>query len=142
MQDTHTNVNLSTAYTVSYWLWNVLFIMLVVVVLGLTEEAWLVGFILTLLSIWHKKAVVNRTKIFYEKGANKLTFQTGRWFVRDEDFIPIKAIDNIKMDRSLPGKLLGFCTLRLETHGNEPYLMKGPSTKQAEKFRDAIFELL
>ena len=136
MQDAHTNVDLSTAYTVFYWLIDgivLFFIMLVISGLGSPGGAWLVGCIIVLIKIWYKKAVLNRTKIFYEKGAKQITFQRGRWFVRDEDFIPIKAIDNIKLDRSLPGKIFGFCTLRLATRGNEPYLLKGPSTKQAEK---------
>ena len=145
MQDTHTNVESSTAYSVFYWLSHVifcLFIMLGIAGFGSAGGAWLFGFIVTLSSLWYKKAVLNRTKIFYEKGTNKILYQTGRYFVRDEDFIPIKSIDNIKMDRSLPGKIFGFCTLRLETQGNEPYLLKGISTKQAEEFRDAIFELM
>ena len=55
MQDAHTNVDLSTAYTVFYWLANgifILFIMLVFVGLTSPEGALLVGFILVLFSIF------------------------------------------------------------------------------------------
>ena len=143
MQDAHSNVDLSTAYTVFFWLIHVI-ICLFILLVGYDETvgAWLLVFIVTLLHTWQKKAVLNRSKIFYEKGANTITVQTGRYFVRDEDIIPIKAIDNIKMDRSLPGKIFGFCTLKLMTRGNEVYKMRGPSTKQAEKFRDAISKLM
>ena len=146
MQNTHSNVDLSKAYTIWFWFTHIVACLVLGSLFGAATEnsgtAILVVFILTTPpTIWYKKAVLNRTKIIFENGTNKVTYQRGRWFVRDEDIIPVKSIDNVKLDRSLLGKILGYCHMSLETRGNEPYKLKAVSTKQAERFRDAFIEM-
>lgn len=146
MSASFSNVNTSGAYTVYYWVSTLLSCFFIGFLLAGFNEGhlaflFLPFFIILPLSVWHKKAVVNRTKIIFENASNKITYQRGRWFVKDEDVIPVKAVDNVKIDRSVLGKIFGFCSMSLETKGSEPYALKGVSTKEAEGFRDAFIEM-
>lgn len=92
-------------------------------------------------SVWRKLAVINRTKITYGDDATKLVFHRGRYFVKDEDAVPLRAIDNVKLNRSLLGKVFGWCDLSLETR-SEGYEIPYVSSKQAEIFRKEFLDML
>ena len=112
-------IAIAPAVTVIYWL----------------ARGWLVP--LLPVFIWHKKAVVNRNRILFEEDAHSVTVHHGRWFVLDDDIVQISAIDHIKLNRSVLGKIFGYCDLTLETR-SEIYQLKDVSTRQAEAFRDTI----
>ena len=117
------------AYTVFYWIRSALVTTVVAIpTMGL-------GLILLPVFLWHKKAVINRTKIMVGEGARHADFKHGRWFIADEDQIPLKSIDNIKVDHSILGKIFGWCTLVLETR-SENYELRHVCKASAKEFKD------
>lgn len=128
------NVGVSGSYSVFFW------VMAIIVTAVAAVASGGIGILIFPFLIWHKLAVVNRTKILFEDNTNRLTFQRGRWLVKDDDVVPVKAIDNVKLNRSLLGKIFGWCDILIETR-SEAYKIKNVSTKQAEKFREAFLAL-
>lgn len=122
----HSDVTVSRAYSVFYWL----------MALALTVATY--GLILPF-AIWYKLAVINRTKIIFNEGTKAMTFQRGRWFVKDDDRVPVRAIDNVKLDRSILGKLFGWANITVETR-SERYRIKHIGTAQAEQFRERFLD--
>ena len=129
MANTNDDVCISRAYSIFFWI-NAILVTMIASVLSAG-----IGILLFPLFVWYKLAVLNRTKIEYLTGDNKLTFFTGRWFVRDDDVVPLKAIDNVKLNRSLPGKIFGWADIIIETR-SENYRINCVATKTAQSFRD------
>lgn len=125
-------VGIASSYSIFFWtLWIV-----IAVVIGIFTAG--VGALLILLpSFWYKRAVVNRNRILFETDSNSITCEHGRWFVKDDDLVPISAIDNVKLDRSLLGKIFGWCVITIETR-SESYSLSHVSTNEAEAFRKAL----
>ncbi|MBL0372604.1 PH domain-containing protein [Rhizobium sp. KVB221] len=125
------NVEISGAYSVFFWL-NAIFwtVLISIPTLG-------AGLLLILIFLWYKKAVLNRTKIIFTNGTKLFTAQKGRWFVKDDDVVPVKAVDNVKIDRSILGKIFGWCDIIIETR-SEAYRIRHVNSKRAERFRKAF----
>lgn len=124
-------VGIASSYTFFFWIaWIIVSAAIAAVTAGL-------GLILLLPLFWYKRAVVNRNRILFETGSNSITCEHGRWFVKDDDLVPISAIDNVKLDRSLLGKIFGWCVITIETR-SESYSLSHVSTNEAEAFRKAL----
>lgn len=130
---TRSDVGVSRSYSIFYWV-NAL--LLTTIIAALTAG---IGVFLFPIVVWYKLAVINRTKVMFEDSTNMLIFQRGRWFVKDDDIVPVKAIDNVKLNRSILGKIFGWCDISIETR-SEVYSIKYVSTRQAERFRLAFLE--
>ena len=129
--DVNMKVGIASSYTFFFWIaWIIVSAAIAAVTAGL-------GLILLLPLFWHKRAVVNRNRLLFEPGSNNITCEHGRWFVKDDDLVPISAIDNVKLDRSLLGKIFGWCVITIETR-SESYSLSHVSTNEAEAFRKAI----
>lgn len=129
------DVSVAPAFSIFYWIfWLPLVAAVTIFTLG-------VGTLLLPLLAWYKMAVVNRTRIRFERGSNRFTFERGRWFVKDDDVVTVKSVDNVKLDRSLPGKMFGWCNIQVETR-SEMYQINNVSTVQAERFRRLILEMV
>lgn len=135
MENKMSNVNVAGSYGVFFWISAIIWTTVVAV---FTAGF---GILLFPILVWYKKMVVNRTKIIFENDTNKLTFQRGRWLVKDDDVVPVRAIDNVKLNRSLMGKIFGWCDILIDTR-SETYKIKYVSTKAAEQFRDAFLALV
>jgi len=133
MSENHSDVTVARAYSIFYWINALLISSLVAVV---TPG---VGIFLLAIFAWHKMAVVNRTKIIFEDSTKFMTFQIGRWFVKDDDRVPVNAIDNLKLNRSVPGKIFGWVEISVETR-SENYRIPYVDTKKAEQFRDRFLD--
>ena len=88
---------------------------------------------------WYKFAVINRTRAIYRMGDRAVTFHRGRLFVRDEDTIPISAIDNVKLDRSVPGKIFGWVNMFFMTR-SDVYRIDHVDYDEAVRFRNIFLE--
>lgn len=124
-------VGIASSYTFFFW------IVWIVIAVGICAFAGGLGLLILLLPFWHKRAVVNRNRLLFEPGSKSITCEHGRWFVKDDDLVPISAIDNVKLDRSLLGKLFGWCVITIETR-SESYSLSHVSTNEAEAFRKAL----
>ena len=120
-----TEVRVGQSYSVFFWL-NAVFWSIITAGIALP--------VIVLLAIY-KFRVINRSKIQFSNGARAIKFLRGRWFVRDDDMIPVSAVDNVKLDRSILGRIFGWCDILFETR-SETYRLRYVSTKQAEQFRD------
>lgn len=129
------NVNVAGSYSWFFWINSVVITAIAAALSGG------IGIILFPIMVWYKRMVINRTKIIFENDTNRLTFQRGRWFVKDDDVVPVKAIDNVKLNRSIMGKIFGWCDILIETR-SETYKIKYVSSKEAEKFRDQFLSLV
>lgn len=125
------NVGVARAYSVFFWI-NALLWTAIIAVL----TAGLGMFLLPFLA-WYKWRVINRTKIVFEQDTNRIKFQRGRWFVLDDDIIPVKSIDNVKLNRSVLGRIFGWCDIDAATRV-ERYRIRHVSTRSAEAFRLAF----
>ena len=124
-------VGIASSYSIFFWtVW-------IVIAVGIWAFAGALGLLVLLLPFWYKRAVVNRNRILFETGSNSITCEHGRWFVKDDDLVPISAIDNVKLDRSLLGKIFGWCVIMIETR-SESYSLSYVSTNEAEAFRKAL----
>lgn len=124
-------VSIASSYTFFFWIaWIIVSAAIAAVTAGL-------GLILLLPLFWYKRAVVNRNRILFETDSNSITCEHGRCFVKDDDLVPISAIDNVKLDRSLLGKIFGWCVIAIETR-SESYSLSHVSTNEAETFRKAL----
>ena len=114
------------AYSVFYW------------IMALIISA---PFMLTPLPLfaWYKLAVINRTRAIYRMGDRAITFHRGRLFVRDEDTIPITAIDNVKLDRSVLGNIFGWVNMLFMTRA-DVYKIGHVSRDEAVRFRNIFLE--
>lgn len=128
------NVGVSRAYTFFFWLNAIVWSLL----LGTATAG--VGFLLLPVLAWYKVAVINRTKILFENETKRFVFQRGRWFVKDDDVVPVKAVDNVKLNRSITGKIFGWCDIQVETR-SETYKIKYVATAAAEQFREAFLAM-
>lgn len=126
-----TKVRVAGAYSVFFWINAIIW---TVILAALTMG---VGLLLFPILLWRKIAVINRTGIDYSDDAKSFTFYRGRWFVRDDDTIPVKSIDNVKINRSLSGKIFGWCDVLVETRA-EAYKIAHVTTRNAERFRQAF----
>ena len=103
--------------------------------------AWIIcilGILLLPILLWYKKAVVNRSRIRFKAGSDRVTVEHGRWFVKDEDTVPVSAIDNIKLDHSVLGKMAGWCDITVVTRSEE-YHIPYVSASSAKRFRAAAY---
>lgn len=124
-------VGVAISYSIFFWIvWIIISVVIGTFTAGL-------GLLILLPSFWYKKAVVNRNRILFETGSKSITCEHGRWFVKDDDLVPISAIDNVKLDRSLLGKIFGWCVITIETR-SESYSLSYVSTNEAEAFRKAL----
>ena len=124
-------VGVAISYSIFFWIvWIIISVVIGIFTSGL-------GLLILLPSFWYKKAVVNRNRILFETGSKSITCEHGRWFVKDDDLVPISAIDNVKLDRSLLGKIFGWCVITIETR-SESYSLSYVSTNEAEAFRKAL----
>ena len=124
-------VGVAISYSIFFWIvWIIISVVIGTFTSGL-------GLLILLPSFWYKKAVVNRNRILFETGSKSITCEHGRWFVKDDDLVPISAIDNVKLDRSLLGKIFGWCVITIETR-SESYSLSYISTNEAEAFRKAL----
>ena len=124
-------VGVAISYSIFFWIvWIIISVVIGTFTSGL-------GLLILLPSFWYKKAVVNRNRILFETGSKSITCEHGRWFVKDDDLVPISAIDNVKLDRSLLGKIFGWCVITIETR-SESYSLSYVSTNEAEAFRKAL----
>ncbi|WP_245290258.1 MULTISPECIES: PH domain-containing protein [unclassified Shinella] len=123
------NVGVSMSFSIFYWCAALIWTTLAAIATGG------VGILLFFVFLWRKVAVINRTKIIFENNTNRLTVQHGRWFIKDDDVVPVKAIDNVKLNRSILGKIFGWCDIMIETR-SEAYVIKYVSTRMAETFRN------
>lgn len=124
-------VGIASSYSIFFWtVW-------IVIAVGICAFAGALGLLILLLPFWYKRAVVNRNRILFETGSNSITCEHGRWFVKDDDLVPVSAIDNVKLDRSLLGKIFGWCVIMIETR-SESYSLSYVSTNEAEAFRKAL----
>lgn len=121
------NVRIATVFSVFYWIvWGGLSLL----------------FVITFpIVAWYYFAVVRRKRFEFREGDNRITYVKGGWFVSDDDSLPLRAIDNVKIDRSLLGAIFGWCTIRLETR-SENYKLSGVSQSQSQSFRTAILDAL
>ena len=125
-------VGVASSYSFFFWIaWSIIPVAAVMQ----TGEPLILIVLLPL--FWYKRAVVNRNRILFETGSNSITCEHGRWFVKDDDLVPISAIDNVKLDRSLLGKIFGWCVITIETR-SESYSLSHVSTNEAEAFRKAL----
>ena len=125
------NVGVAGAYSLFYWVNSVLWTAII------TPFTAGIGIALLPILFWYKKAVINRTKIIFENDTKRFIFQRGRWFVKDDDVVPVKAVDNVKLNRSITGKIFGWCNIQIETR-SETYKINYVATKEAEAFREAF----
>ena len=129
--DANMKVGIASSYSIFFW------IVWIVIAVGICAFAGGLGLLVLLLPFWYKRAVVNRNRILFETGSQSITCEHGRWFVKDDDLVPISAIDNVKLDRSLLGKIFGWCVIMIETR-SESYSLSYVSTNEAEAFRKAL----
>jgi len=121
------------AYSVFFWISAVFWSLLIgAVTAGL-------GLLLFPFFIWYKLAVINRTRAFYRPGEKAIIFHRGRWFVRDEDAIPVKSIDNIKLDKSVLGNIFGWVNIRFMTRSDD-YRIKYVDRNEAMRFRNVFID--
>lgn len=114
------------AFSILYWLGAIVF-------------SALFAFLPMPFLAWYKLAVINRTRAIYRVGDRAVTFHRGRLFVRDEDTIPISAIDNIKLDYTVPGKVFGWVNMFFMTR-TDVYRIDHVSSEDAVRFRNIFLE--
>lgn len=86
---------------------------------------------------WYKIRVLNRSYIALKEGT--LHLYQGRWFVLDDDVVYVKAIDHIKIDRSLMGYFFGWCSIVITTR-NGTFSYKYMDLHAAEAVRGQIMQ--
>lgn len=133
MHEDNMGVGVSKNYSMFYWINATLWALIIAIPSGG------IGLLLFPVLLWYKKAVINRTKIIFDNAQKRFIFQRGRWFVKDDDVVPVKSVDNVKLNRSISGKIFGWCNIEVETRA-EKYKIKYVSTKAAERFRESFLE--
>lgn len=73
-----------------------------------------------------------------EFDGEKITLTIGRIFVVDDEMLPLSSVSSILLDKSLVGRILGYCTIRIITRASNAIVMHNASEKQAIAFRDKI----
>lgn len=128
MQKVYT-VGVATSSTVIYWLF---WLLLIVISMGL-------ALIIFPISLIYRLRVTNRTRLVYDENSNRVRYTRGRLFTLDDDVIPVRSIDNVKIDRTVLGSLFGWCNLEIYTRA-EKYRLTQVSKQDAEAFREAFLE--
>lgn len=73
-----------------------------------------------------------------EFDGEKITLTIGRIFVVDDEMLPLSSVSSILLDKSLVGRILGYCTIRIITRASNAIVMHNASEKQATAFRDKV----